>query len=60
VDGGGAAGHARRHGTAIARAIDYSLGRWAALVRFVDDGELPIDNNHIENPIRPMALGRSN
>ena len=47
-------------GTAIARAIDYSLGRWAALVRFVDDGELPIDNNHIENRIRPIALGRSN
>jgi hypothetical protein len=47
-------------GTAIARAIDYSLGRWAALVRFVDDGALPIDNNHIENRIRPIALGRSN
>lgn len=47
-------------GTAIARAIDYSLGRWAALVRFVDDGDLPIDNNHIENRIRPIALGRSN
>ena len=47
-------------GTAIARAIDHSLGRWAALVRFVDDGALPIDNNHIENRIRPIALGRSN
>jgi len=47
-------------GTAIARAIDYSLGRWAALVRFIDDGNLPIDNNHIENRIRPIALGRSN
>ncbi len=41
-------------------SIDYSLGRWAALVRFVDDGDLPIDNNHIENRIRPIALGRSN
>ena len=46
--------------TAIARAIDYSPGRWAALVRFIDDGNLPIDNNHIENRIRPIALGRSN
>ena len=46
-------------GTAIARASDYSLARWAALVRFVDDGDLPIDNNHIENRIRPIALGRS-
>jgi len=47
-------------GTAIAKAIDYSLGRWQALTRFVDDGALPIDNNWIENRIRPIALGRSN
>lgn len=47
-------------GTAIAKAIDYSLKRWEALVRFVDDGNLPPDNNHIENRIRPIALGRSN
>ena len=42
------------------KAIEYSLGRWAALIRYLDDGELPIDNNHIENRIRPVALGRSN
>ena len=47
-------------GTAIAKAIDYSLGRWPALIRFLDDGALPIDNNWIENRIRPIALGRSN
>lgn len=47
-------------GTAIAKAIDYSLGRWDALMRFLDDGALPIDNNWIENRIRPIALGRSN
>ena len=47
-------------GTALARAIDYSLKRWAALVRFADDGSLPPDNNHLENRIRPIALGRSN
>jgi hypothetical protein len=29
-------------------AIEYSLGRWAALIRYLDDGELPIDNNHLE------------
>jgi len=46
--------------SAIAKAIDYSLGRWAALTRYLDDGDLPIDNNHIENRIRPVALGRSN
>jgi transposase len=47
-------------GSAIARAIDYSLGRWIALTRFLDDGALPIDNNWVENRIRPIALGRSN
>lgn len=47
-------------GSAIAKAIDYSLGRWAALTRFLDDGNLPIDNNWVENRIRPIALGRSN
>ena len=46
-------------GTAIAKAIDYSLGRWGALTRFLDDGALPIDNNWVENRIRPIALGRS-
>jgi transposase len=47
-------------GSATAKAIEYSLGRWAALTRYLDDGELPIDNNHVENRIRPVALGRSN
>jgi transposase len=47
-------------GIAIARAIDYSLNRWEALVRFVGAGSLPPDNNQIENRIRPIALGRSN
>jgi hypothetical protein len=32
-------------GSATAKAIEYSLGRWAALVRYLDDGDLPIDNN---------------
>jgi transposase len=47
-------------GTALARALDYSLKRWAALTRYLDDGQLPIDNNWVENQIRPIALGRSN
>jgi transposase len=47
-------------GSATAKAIDYSLGRWVALTRFLDDGALPIDNNWVENRIRPIALGRSN
>ena len=48
------------HGSATARAIDYSLKRWQALTRFIDDGDLPADNNWVENQIRPIAIGRSN
>jgi len=47
-------------GSATAKAIDYSLGRWVALTRYLDDGHLPIDNNWVENRIRPIAIGRSN
>ena len=47
-------------GSATARALDYSLRRWGALTRFVDDGQLPIDNNWAENQIRPIAIGRKN
>lgn len=47
-------------GSAIAKAIDYSLNRWAALTRFLEDGDIPIDNNWNENRIRPIAVGRSN
>ena len=47
-------------GSAIAKALDYSLNRWDALVRFLDDGHLPADNNWIENQIRPWAVGRGN
>ena len=47
-------------GTRTARAIDYSLKRWDALTRYLDDGEVPIDNNWIENQVRPWALGRKN
>jgi hypothetical protein len=46
-------------GSATAKAIDYSLNRWEALTRYLDDGNLPIDNNSIENRISPVALGRS-
>jgi len=42
-------------GTATAKAIDYSLTRWSALTRYLDDGALPADNNWVENQIRPIA-----
>ncbi len=47
-------------GSASAKALDYSLRRWEALTRFVDEGQLPADNNWIENQIRPIAIGRNN
>ncbi len=47
-------------GSAISRALDYSLKRWAALSRYLDDGAVPIDNNRAENQIRPWAPGRKN
>ena len=47
-------------GSATARAIDYSLGRWVALTRYLDDGRLAADNNRVENLIRPIAIGRNN
>src|SRR5690606_9155919 len=47
-------------GSATAKVLDYSLKRWAALVRFAYDGQLPVDNNWIENQIRPIAIGRNN
>src|SRR5690625_1235613 len=45
---------------AKAKDLDYSLKRWTALTRYLDDGCVPIDNNHIEQQIRPLALGRKN
>jgi transposase len=47
-------------GTASAKAIDYSLGRWGALTCYLEDGAVPIDNNWVENQIRPVAIGRNN
>jgi hypothetical protein len=47
------------NGSATARAIDYCLKRWVALTHYLSDGQVPIDNNWIENQIRPIALGRN-
>ena len=41
-------------------AIGYTLDRWAALCRYVDHGEVEIDNNLVENAIRPTAIGKKN
>jgi transposase len=44
----------------LAEAIGYMLRNWAALTRYLEDGRLAIDNNLVENAIRPVAQGRAN
>ena len=46
------------HRGCSAKALDYSLKRWPSLSRYADTGHLPIDNNPIDNCIRPLALGK--
>jgi transposase len=43
-----------------AKAIDYSLKRWGALSRFLDDGRLCMSNNAAERSLRCVAVGRHN
>ncbi|UXI68210.1 IS66 family transposase [Tahibacter amnicola] len=44
----------------LAKELAHTRKRWPALIRYVDDGTLPIDNNPVERSIRPIALGRKN
>ncbi|CAM5210960.1 IS66 family transposase [Oligella ureolytica] len=46
--------------SAIAKAIRYTLNNWAALTRLLDNAQMPMDNNAVENLIRPLAIGRKN
>lgn len=43
-----------------AKALDYTLRRWPSLIRYAQTGHLPIDNNPVENTIRPIAIGKKN
>jgi transposase len=47
-------------GSGTAKALDHALKRWPALIRYADSGTLPIDNNPVENAIRPIAIGKKN
>src|SRR6056297_569077 len=47
-------------GSATSKAIHYSLKRWLPLTRYLADAAIPIDNNRVENQVRPWALGRKN
>ena len=44
----------------IAKAINYSLNRWAAFTRFLDDGRICLSNNAAERAVRGVAIGRGN
>lgn len=55
LDAQPALGHSGLH-----KAIAYTQRRWPALLRVLDDGAYPFDNNPIENAIRPIAVGRKN
>jgi hypothetical protein len=41
-------------------AMDYTLGRWPTLEVYLGDGRVEIDNNLVENAIRPATLGKKN
>ena len=44
----------------VAKAISYSLNRWAGLIRFLDNGRLCMSNNAAERALRGIAVGRRN
>lgn len=44
----------------LAEAVRYTLTRWSALCRFLDDGQIDLDTNTVERAIRPVTLGRKN
>jgi len=46
--------------SSIGKAMRYAVERWEELGNYMKDGNLEIDNNLIENAIRPVALGRKN
>ena len=45
---------------ALGKALTYLHNQWPRLIRYLKDGRYPIDNNRVENAIRPFAIGRKN
>ena len=52
-------GRLSRHND-VAKAMDYMLKRWAAFIRFLDDGKICLSNNAAERALRGVAVGRRN
>jgi transposase len=44
----------------MGKAIEYCTNLWSSLMTYLENGDFHIDNNAIENKIRPVALGRKN
>jgi hypothetical protein len=44
----------------LGKAFHYTASQWRKLIRYLDDGRYPIDNNAAENAIRPFVIGRKN
>ena len=44
----------------IGKAINYTLNQWDGLLKYIESGEYPIDNNLAENAVRPFVIGRKN
>ncbi len=44
----------------LGKAVDYAMKNWPELILFLEDGRIPIDNNMVENAIRPFVIGRNN
>lgn len=44
----------------LGKALHYALSNWSKLIRYLEDGNIPIDNNAAENAIRPFVVGRKN
>lgn len=55
-----AARDALRPSSKLSEAVEYTLARWSSLLRYLDDGRLAIDTNHLESQFRPIAVGRGN
>jgi len=44
----------------LGKAVQYLDKQWPRLIAYIEDGQYPIDNNPVENAIRPFAIGRKN
>ena len=48
------------HNSTIGRALAYSINQEKYLRKFLEDGNIPLDNNYAEQAIRPFTIGRKN